>query len=153
MRFRDDARRAAVLGLLWSFSVVARAGNPLADFKSPIDESKMEFPLKPGEVDTPVLKKFKATGINDYRGDAQAIARGKELFDQLCQVCHGADAGGKMCPALVGSEHIYPQTFTDPGMFSIVYGGASGAMQAFSRRDVSQDDIIHIIAYVRSLDR
>ena len=38
-------------------------------------------------------------------------------------------------------------------MFSIIYAGAGGAMQPFSKRDVTQDDMLAIVAYVRSLDR
>jgi len=29
---------------------------------------------------------------------------------------------------LVGKDVVYPQALTDPGMFSIAYGGAGGAM-------------------------
>ena len=39
----------------------------------------------------------------------------------------------------------------DIGMFEIVYGGSAGAMQSFARRGMSQDDMLKIIAYVRSL--
>ena len=34
----------------------------LADFKSPLDNSPMIFELQSGEVETPVVKKFKETG-------------------------------------------------------------------------------------------
>jgi mono/diheme cytochrome c family protein len=34
----------------------------------------------------------------------------------------------------------------------VIYGGAGGAMQAFSKR-MSQDDILKIIAYVRDLQK
>ncbi len=37
-------------------------------------------------------------------------------------------------------------------MFEVVFGGAGGAMQAFGKR-MSQDDILKIIAYVRSLKK
>ncbi len=36
-----------------------------------------------------------------------------------------------MGPTLVGNNVIYKQVQTDPGMFSIIYDGASGAMQSF----------------------
>jgi cytochrome c-L len=42
---------------------------------------------------------------------------------------------------------------TDPGMFAIIFGGASGAMQSFHRRGMKQDEIFRIIAYVRTLDK
>jgi cytochrome c-L len=54
---------------------------------------------------------------------------------------------------LVGKDVVYPQALTDPGMFSIIYGGASGAMQSFARRGMQQDQMLKNIAYVRSLDK
>lgn len=42
---------------------------------------------------------------------------------------------------------------TDPGMFAILYGAASGAMQSFHCRGTKQDEMLRIIAYVRALDK
>jgi cytochrome c-L len=131
---------------------IVTAGD-LSDFKNPLDDSKMEFVLQPGEIETPAVKKFKATGDNDYRGNADAIAQGKDLYVENCVVCHGEDGRGKMGPTLVGKDVVYKQARTDPGMFSIIYGGAGGAMQPFSRRGMKQDEMLKIIAYVRSLDK
>jgi cytochrome c-L len=38
-------------------------------------------------------------------------------------------------------------------MFSIIYGGASGAMQSFHRRDMNQDEMLRIVAYARTLEK
>ncbi len=78
---------------------------------------------------------------------------GKALFEQWCQVCHNADGKGKMGPSLLGPKYTYPQSATDPGMFAVIYGGASGAMQPFSKREITQDEILKVIAYVRSLPK
>jgi cytochrome c-L len=48
---------------------------------------------------------------------------------------------------------VYKQVLTDPGMFAIIYGGASAAMQSFHRRGMKQDEMLRIIAYVRTLDK
>jgi cytochrome c-L len=148
--------RMSLLGLTivsGGFGVSPAAAGDLSDFKSPLDNSPMTFPLQAGEVETPAVKNFKATGVNEYRGDADAIAEGKKLYTANCIVCHGADGTGKMGPTLVGKDVVYPQALTDPGMFSIVYGGASGAMQSFARRGMQQEQMLKIIAYVRSLDK
>ncbi len=129
------------------------AAGDLADFKSPLDNSPMTFQLQAGEVETPAVKNFKATGVNEYRGNADAIAEGKKLYTANCIICHGADGTGKMGPTLVGKDVVYQQALTDPGMFSIIYGGASGAMQSFFRRGMQQDQMLKIIAYVRTLDK
>jgi cytochrome c-L len=68
-----------------------------------------------------------------HRGGADAIADGKKLYTSNCIVCHGADGPCKMDPAIVGKDLADKQVLTDPGMFAIIYGGASGAMQSFRR--------------------
>ncbi len=142
---------AAVAAVVALVDSATAAEKPV--FRHPFDGAQIEVPLKPGEAETPALKEFKATGVNAYRRQPAALAEGKALYDEWCQVCHNADASGKMGPSLIGEKFTYPQTATDVGMFAIIYAGASGAMQPFSQRDLTQDGMLKIIAYVRSLDK
>jgi cytochrome c-L len=145
--------RPTALGLATIGVLIAAVAADKPVFRHPFDGKPIEVPLKPGEKETPALKQFKQTGVNVYRNDASAVQAGKALYEQWCQACHNSDASGKIGPPLIGGQHIYPQTSDDVGMFSIIYAGASGAMQPFSVRDLSQDEMLRIIAYVRSLDR
>jgi cytochrome c-L len=158
MRFERLPLRSAAfvpLSLIATMLVasVARASE-LSDFKHPLDNSPLEFKLLPNEVETPAVKKFKETGVNDYRDDAAAIAEGKRLYTTHCVICHGVDVKGtRMGPTLLGPDRVYKQAQSDPGMFSIIYAGATGVMQSFNRRRMPQDQMLRIIAYVRSLDK
>ena len=99
------------------------------------------------------MQKFYDTGEDPYKGDAPgARQRARNLYDTYCQACHLPDGSGRIGPSLIGDTHHYPRFTTDKGMFEIVYGGATGAMQPFGKR-LTQDQILHIIAYVRSLKK
>ena len=58
-----------------------------------------------------------------------------------------------MGPTTVGKDVVHKQVLTDPWMFAIICRGASGAMQSFHRRGTKQDEVLRIIAYVRTLDK
>lgn len=146
------ATRRGMLGVAL-LPLALAAGAVAPEFKHAIDGSPIKPVLKPGEAQTPALQEFMASGLNRYRGQADALAQGKELYERWCQVCHNADGSGRMGPALVGGSHVYPQVVSDAGMFAVIYGGAGGAMQAFSTREITQDEILKVIAYVRSLER
>jgi cytochrome c-L len=122
-------------------------------FRHALDNSPLEVKLRPTEVETDAVKTFHATGTNQYLQQEQALAQGKRLYQTHCQACHLPDGSGRLGPSLIGDKWIHERAATDVGMFEILYGGASGAMQSFAKRGMSQDDMLKIIAYVRSLKK
>jgi cytochrome c-L len=70
-----------------------------------------------------------------------------------CQACHLPDGSGRIGSTLIADTWKHERAATDVGMFEILYGGASGAMQSFSRRGMTQDQMLKVIAYVRSLKK
>lgn len=116
-------------------------------FGTPLDATP-----RPGEAVTGAVRRFHESGQNPYVGDAGALTDGKRLYDAWCQSCHMPDGSGRIGPSLIGPQHIYERTATDVGLFEAVFGGALGAMQSFRDR-MTQDEILRLNAYVRSLRR
>jgi cytochrome c-L len=156
----EPQRGCSLRGFLWAvfaFGATAtlvtgvRAGG-VPQFTSPLDDSALEIKPLPGEKITDAVQKFYDTGDDPYKGDPQVLSQGKELYDTYCQACHMPDGSGRIGPSLIGDTHRYPRVTTDKGMFEIVYGGATGAMQPMGKR-LTQDQILRVIAYVRSLKK
>jgi len=119
-------------------------------FRHVLDNSPIEFTFKPDQEITDAVKKFHKTAENPYKGQEEAIADGKKIFDRICSACHLKDGTGRIGPNLVDNKYHYPQTATDKGKFEIIYAGGAGAMQAFGRR-FTQDQILRVMAYLEEL--
>lgn len=113
--------------------------------------------------DTPAAKEFLATGKNTYVGDADAIAKGKKVFQLYsCTQCHGPEAKGQVGPGLTGPDYKYPKDATNKGMFETVWHGTNGGMGAKGiglmdptdpKNGISPDELLKIIAWVRSMGK
>jgi cytochrome c-L len=136
---------------LFAFSACPLRGEIV--FHHALDNSVLEVKPRPNEVETEAVKEFKATGKNVYVGQEQALADGRKLYQANCQTCHLPDGSGRIGPSLIGDNWVRERAATDLGMFEIIYGGSSGAMQSFARRGMTQDEMLRIIAYVRSLKK
>lgn len=137
----------ALLGLSLAPSLAA------IEFKNVFTGQPLDLTPLPNEEITDAVKQFQETGENPYDGNADAIAAGKELYNENCQVCHGAQGEGKMGVSLIDDKYAYPQVATDVGMFEAIFGGAAGAMRSFRERGMTQDQILQIVAYVHSLKK
>jgi cytochrome c-L len=130
-------------------SGTASATSDAITFHYVLDGSPLDVSAKPGEEFSKAVVKFHETGQNSYNLDGEALSEGKDLYVSICQACHMPDGSGRIGPSLIDGQHQYPQITTDVGLFEVVFGGASGAMQPFSKR-LSQDQILKVIAYVRA---
>lgn len=116
--------------------------------------------IKAELFDTPAAKEFLATGKNTYVGNAEAVEKGKKLFQLYsCTQCHGPDAKGQVGPGLTGPDYRYPKDATNKGMFETVWHGSNGGMGAKGKglmdpsdpnNGLTPDELLKIIAWIRS---
>lgn len=119
--------------------------------------------IDPTLFDTPAAKEFMTTGKNSYIGNAEAIAKGKKVFQLYsCTQCHGPEAKGQVGPGLVGPDYKYPKDATNKGMFETVWHGTNGGMGAKGiglmdpsdpKNGITPDELLKIIAWVRSMSK
>lgn len=155
-----SARRAAEVGRVVLLVGGALAGLSAApglaedmapDFLHVPTGQPLDLSPLPGETLTEAVREFRRTGRNPYRDDARAIAEGRALYREHCSFCHRYDGSGGNAPPVDGRSWIYGTTATDPGMFSVVYGGAFGVMRSWRRHGMTQAQVLRVIAYVRRL--
>lgn len=154
---RRRPRPASLLFLLLAVIVIAAPTllPALAQAQTPrfynlIEGTPLDFNgLK--EKETEQVKAFRSNGKNPYNGDTEAIKQGESLFSTACSGCHGHHAEGKLGPGLNDDYWTYKQAATDPGLFSAIFGGLGGSMGPLRNR-ISQDDILHIMAWLRSIN-
>src|SRR5438132_5997275 len=92
-------------------------------------------------------QKERAAERNPFAGDKEAIAAGKNLYEESCQLCHGGDARGGRGPALASGEFLHGGE--DGQIFENVHEGIAGTqMPAF---DLLPNEIWQLVSYIRSL--
>lgn len=108
--------------------------------------------LQVKDEDTPAVKAFKETGKNPYNHDPDAIAAGFKLARAYaCTHCHAGDLSGLIGPNLTGGNWRHLRNGTDKGMFQTLYFGTSAGMAAWGKRGaLTEDEILKVIAFVRS---
>jgi cytochrome c-L len=145
---------AVCLALTLAATLAPGAPAPAAEkpvFRHPLDDAPIDVtPTRPGDQKSDAVKNFLETGENPLRGDVDALAQGKKLYTVWCQSCHLPTGKGGMGASLIGDEFRYPRVGTEVGMFEVIFAGATGAMQPFGKR-MSHEDILRVMAYVRSL--
>jgi cytochrome c oxidase cbb3-type subunit 3 len=91
-----------------------------------------------------------APSVNPFRGDAAALAEGKEVFQTICAACHRPDGHGLVGPSLV--DPFWRYEHDDAGLFRTVTEGRPGGMPPWGAQ-LSPDKIWKVLAYVETLPR
>src|SRR5438128_704777 len=84
---------------------------------------------------------------NPLAADPSAIPAGRQLYNQTCQTCHGADGQGDRGPAL---DRQLPHGETDADLFHTIRAGLPGTpMPPFAR--LADTAIWQLVTYIRSI--
>jgi cytochrome c oxidase cbb3-type subunit 3 len=86
---------------------------------------------------------------NRFADNQQAIAEGRQVYNNVCTACHGYDgAAGERAPGLGVSGRRYLRT-SDQELFDAVVKGIPGT--SMPAMGLSDDDAWKVAAYIRSL--
>jgi cytochrome c oxidase cbb3-type subunit 3 len=87
---------------------------------------------------------------NPYRGDAQAIAEGQEVFDTICAACHLPNGQGLVGPSLVDPYWKYGSD--DESLFTTVSEGRPLGMPPWGSQ-LGAERIWKALAYAETLPK
>jgi len=86
---------------------------------------------------------------NPFAGNDQAIAAGRQIYNNVCTACHGYDgAAGERAPGLGVSGRRYLRT-SDQELFDAVENGIPGT--SMPAMGLAENDAWKVTAYIRSL--
>lgn len=112
-----------------------------------------------GAVEPEVIE----TGVeNPFAGDPEAIARGKDLYEENCALCHGDNGEGDIGPSLIDDVFLYAKgDLADDDYYKIIHNGTEegkteeeramkGGMPPFGG-ELQKNEIWSIISFIRSI--
>jgi cytochrome c oxidase cbb3-type subunit 3 len=85
---------------------------------------------------------------NPYRGDADGIAAGSEVFATICVACHKADGSGMVGPSLVDPYWKYGNS--DAELFETISAGRPAGMPPWAAQ-LGTEKIWQVLAYMETL--
>ena len=101
---------------------------------------------------------------NPLAGNAEAIARGKDLFEENCAMCHGDNGEGDIGPSVIDDVFLYVKgDLPDKNYYEIILNGtdegmvvegrtAKGGMPPFGD-ELQKDEIWSVVSFIRSLQK
>ncbi len=96
-----------------------------------------------------------ATAADRPPGDAAAVERGAQLFQQYCTECHGRDGRAQMDVISDATDLTMPADYysgsTDEEIYNSIANGAGVAMPAWREVVGSDEAVWDLVYYVKSL--
>ncbi|NYF53845.1 c-type cytochrome [Tunturiibacter gelidoferens] len=96
--------------------------------------------------------------VNPVAASAENIEDGKQNFTSYCMVCHGLDGQNtgvpfatSIAPPIPSLSSAEVQAYTDGQLKWIIKNGISPSGMPASATEFSDDDIWHIVLYIRHL--
>ncbi|MBL3569761.1 cytochrome c(L), periplasmic [Rhodovulum sulfidophilum] len=138
------------------FAAVLCTATALAAFPAPrfyhtVEGTPLDFDLAMEEGrETEAVETFMETGINIYNEDPDILPDAESLFASMCSGCHGHYGEGKIGPGLNDDYWTYPRNEEDVGLFSTLFGGATGQMGPMWGK-LTLDEMLRVMAWVRHL--
>ncbi|RJE88220.1 cytochrome c(L), periplasmic [Paracoccus onubensis] len=138
---------AVIIAIFGGGGVVAQQ----PQFFNTVDGSPLNFDdaMEEGR-DTEAVKEFLETGVNIYNENEEVMKEAEDIYNTMCSGCHGHYGEGKIGPGLNDDYWTYPQNETDVGLFSTLYGGATGQMGPMWG-SLTLDEMLLAMAWVRHL--
>lgn len=146
-------------GLLFTYDVIKIDWLSFMEIQSSFNpqEDPLPMPARSVPVDGAVSIPGLGAPVNPITADDASLARGKELYEINCALCHGVKADGagpfsaflqnKPVSLLAGN----PVTTSDGALFQTIGGGVAGRMPALRENLPDPQDRWHIVNYLRSI--
>jgi mono/diheme cytochrome c family protein len=82
--------------------------------------------------------------------EPQDVEAGKEIFAEMCALCHGEDGRGDVAPGL--TDPVFQEVYDDRLLGLTIRDGIEETqMLSFREMDLSDQDISDVMAYIRTL--
>jgi cytochrome c oxidase cbb3-type subunit 3 len=109
------------------------------EFQQEMADAASTMPVQPAAED------FKIELLTDPAG----IARGKEHYDKICQVCHLLDGGGLVGPNFTDNYWIHGNTIEE--WFSVVTNGVLEKGMIAYKDQLSPTQRLEVLSYIATL--
>ncbi|RME90653.1 MAG: cytochrome C [Candidatus Hydrogenedentota bacterium] len=104
-----------VFGIVYSIWLYASGWTQEKQYREQVKAAQINEPQKTTVVG------LTEDGVNPFRGDKEAIAKGQQTFATICAACHKADATGLVGPNLVDNKWLHGNT--DKEIFHVIMEG------------------------------